>query len=170
MTVKSNINGTYTVKTKADAIKALKMMQERSEEAQALMKEHGINELMQEAAELKKAATAYCVAKRITKLDMDDSYAQLREDGYDRRWIATSSELASLDNPAGATPLRVILINKWKSQPDTFKVVWRRITKRVVDADALQEAVDEGIVTEDEIAPAFVEKHKSPYLRVYPKS
>jgi hypothetical protein len=170
MAVKSNINGTYTISTKADVVKALKMMQERKEEAESLMREHGIQELMQEATELKKAATAYCVAKGISNVDMGDSYAQLREDGYDRRWIGTRAELAEMDAPEGAVPLRTILQRKFGGKSDTFKETWNRITKRVIDKDSLQEVIDEGVLDEDEIAPAFVEKKKAPYLRVYDKS
>jgi hypothetical protein len=169
MGVKANDNYTYTVKTKADAVKALRMMKERSEEAQELMSEHGITELMQEATELKKAATAFCVAKGITQLDLGDSYASLREDAYDRRWIATSKDMSELDaKPSGAVPLMTIL--KRSFGKEGWKPVWMRITKRVVDPDALQEAVDEGLLNEDEIAPAFVEKTKAPYLRIYDKS
>jgi hypothetical protein len=172
--VRANDNHTYTVKTKADAVKALKMMQERSEEAQELMREHGISELMQEATELKKAATAFCVAKGIDKLDLGDSYAALREDGYDRRWVARKTDLGDLGNPEGAIPLYDILKSKFlrgkKKQPSKFKEIWNRITKRVVDPDALQEVIDEGLLDEDEIAAAFVEKKKAPYLRIYEKS
>lgn len=165
--LKANENGTYTITSKDGAIKALKMMQERSEEAQALMQEQGITELMQEATELKKAATAYCVAKGISQLDMEDSYATLREDGYDRRWIATRKELADVSAPDGAVPLYEIIRRGFTNIEG--KEIWKRITKRVVDPEALQEVVDEGILSEDEIAPAFVEKKKAPYLRIYPK-
>jgi hypothetical protein len=173
MAVKALKNGQYKISSKADAVKALKMMQERSDEAQELMRENGITELMQEAAELKKAATAYCVANGITKLDMDDSYASLREDAYDRRWIARKIDLGELENPRGAVPLYDILKDKFvrgrKKQPAKFKEIWNRVTKRVVDPDALQEVIDEGLLDEDEIAAAFVEKTKAPYLRIYPK-
>jgi len=167
--LKANENGTYTITSKEGAIKALKMMQERSDEAQALMQEQGISELMQEATELKKAATAYCVAKGISQLDMEDSYAQLREDGYDRRWIATRHELAAVSAPDGAKDLRSILQSKFGGHSEQFKNVWRKITKRVISPEALQELVDDGTLDEDEIAPAFVEKKKAPYLRIYPK-
>lgn len=167
MALKTNKNGSYTVTTKADAVKALKMMQERQEEVMRLQAEAGITELMQEATELKKAATAYVVANGIEKLDLGDHYATLRQDGYARQWIATKDDLEKLDAPTGAIPLRTIL--KKSLTPENFKEVWNRVTKRVVDADALQEAVDEGILDEEEIAPAFVEKTKAPYLRLYPK-
>jgi len=171
MALKTNKNGSYTVTTKADAIKALKMMHERSDEAQALMTEHGITELMQEATELKKAATAYVVAQGIEKLDLGDSYATLRQDGYARQWIADKAQLVQfqLDGATDAVDLKTILQKKFKKDKDAFKEIWRRVTKRVVDANELQEVVDEGLLDEDEIAPAFVEKTKSPYLRVYPK-
>lgn len=164
--LKANENGTYTITNKEGAIKALGMMQERSEEAIQLSKEYGITDLQREAAELKKAATAFCVAKGIEKLDLGDSYASLRQDGYDRRWIATKDELAEVDAP-DAVPLRTILKREFST--GQFKEIWNRITRRVVDPDALQEAIDEGILNEEEIAPAFVEKKKSPYLRIYGK-
>jgi hypothetical protein len=167
--VKALKNGQYKISSKADAVKALKMMQERSEEAQELMRENGITELMQEAAELKKAATAYCVDNGITKLDMGDSYASLREDAYDRRWIATIDDFADMGTPAGAIPLRTILRDRWRKKPDKLKEIWNRVTKRVVDPDALQEVIDEGLLDEDEISAAFVEKTKAPYLRIYSK-
>jgi hypothetical protein len=174
--LKSNKNGTYTVTAKEDAVKALKLMAERQEAAQALMKKHKITELMQEATELKKAATEFCVAKGIEKLDLGDSYAGLREDGYDRRWIVDKGELVQfqLAGAANVIDLKTILKKKFAkkgvSVTAEFKEVWKRITKRVVDPDALQEAIDDGTLDEDEIAPAFVEKKKAPYLRIYPKS
>jgi hypothetical protein len=166
--VKANDNGTYSIQTKKDAEKALRMMVELQEEVSALNKEHGITELMRDAAELKKAATAFCVAKGITKLDVGDQYALLRQDGYDRRWIGTREEARELGT-AEATPLRVILKEIFHGRDDKFKEIWMRVTKRVVDPDALQEVVDEGVLDEDEIAPAFVEKQKAPYLRLYGK-
>jgi hypothetical protein len=166
--VKANDNFTYTVTSKKDAVKALRMMQERQEEIARIERENGIPELRQEATELKKAATMFCVARKISQLDMGDSYAQLREDGYDRRWIATRHDLEDVDAP-GAVPLRTILQRALGGKSEEFKAAWNRITKRVIDADALQEIVDEGIVDEDEIAPAFVEKKRAPYLRIYSK-
>lgn len=171
--VKVNSNGSYTVTSKEGAVKALKMMNERSEEAQALMAEHGISELMQEATELKKAATAFCVAKGVEKLDLGDQYATLREDGYDRRWILDDDEITDESLPVGVVSLHSIIVAKYgnelKVKGSKARKLWMKITKRVVDAEALQEAVDRGDLDEDEIEPAFVEKKKAPYLRLYPK-
>lgn len=166
--LKRNVNGTYTVKTKDDAKKALLLSNELRKEIEQIEEDQGLLELRQDATALKQAATQFLAAKGIDGLDLGDLYATLRRDAYARRWIATDEDLA--DAPEGAKSLRTILRKKFKSNPDKFKEIWRRITKPVAVAEEVQWLVDEGIVEEDEIAPAFVEKTKAPFVLINPKA
>ena len=93
-------------------------------------------------------------------------YALLRRDKYGGQWVATSDDLAA-DIPTDVVPLRDILEAKFSKRPKTLKEMWLRITKRAVDVDALTREVADGNLTAEEIAPAYFEKEKAPFLRVY---
>lgn len=165
--LKRNQNGTYTIKTKDEATKALILSNDLKKEIEEIEEQQGLLELRQDATALKQGATQFLAAKGIDTLDLGDLYATLRRDAYARRWIATDDDLEGA--PEGATPLRTILKKKFKKNPDKFKEVWKRITRPVVIADELQELVDEGVLEEDEIATAFVEKTKAPFVLINPK-
>ena|SRR5215467_998472 len=167
MALKRNKNGTYVVKTEPQAREALIEMKAISQQITALMVEHGIPELQAQADALKSAATDFCVANDVETIPLTTNvYARLRKDKYGGTWVSTDADLTE-DTPVDVTPLRNILKKKFNSV--RFREVWYEISKRVVDTEKLEKAVTDGTLTAEEIAPAFYEKDKKPFLIVYGK-
>lgn len=169
MALKLLTNGQYVVKTKKQAVEALQMMETLKGEIAALRKEHGLDELEQDAVELKKAATRYLVENGVERLDFTHDVVNMHGTlvaGFDKKWLLTNEDLQSAGQPTGAKSLRSILRKKF-SDPADFKRVWARVTKRVVNPEGIDELVSEGAIDEDDVAPALVEKPRTPYLRIY---
>ncbi len=164
MALKQNINGQYVISTKEEAQRALTMMVELQESITEQMEEYGISEMMQDAAELKKAATAFCVSKKIDKLRLPKAgkYATMVRAVQERIWIGTRDDLYEYDRAGATDKLQIKPLKSLVS-----KEVWMKITKRVPDPERIDQAVAEGIVSLDEIAPAYVERYRAPFLRVY---
>ena len=150
-------SGGANVKTKADAIAALEISVRLKEEAEALMQEHGITEMLEAAEALKKKATAFAASKNIDKLDLPDGrYGKLITAVHERVWVGTKGDIPE-GAPDKITPLKSLVP----------KEVWMKITKRVPDPERIDEAVSEGLITHDQIAPAYFEKMRAPFLRVF---
>jgi hypothetical protein len=161
-------NGQYVVKTKAQAVEALQMMETIKEEVAAIRKRHGMDDLEQDAVELKKAVTRYCTSNGVDRLDFTHDKSHYHGTliaGFDKKWVLTNEDLASAGQPQGAKPLRSIL--KRKFQAEEFKRIWARATKRVVDPEGIDALVSEGVLSEHDVAPALVEKPRTPYLRIF---
>jgi len=166
--LKMNVNGQYVVTSKKQAIEALVMMHTLKDEIAEIRKKAGLDELEQDAVELKKAVTGYCVNHGVERLDFehdDDPMHGTLVKGYDRTWLLTDEDFRSAGAPVGAKSLRRILRRKFGSED--FKRIYARITKRVLDPEELDALVTEGVIDADEIAPAFVEKPRTPYLRIF---
>jgi hypothetical protein len=162
-------NGQYVVKTKAQAIEALQMMETIKEEVAAIRKRHGMDDLEQDAVELKKAVTRYCTSNGVDRLDFTHDKSHYHGTliaGYDKKWLLTTDDLRSAGQPTGAKALRSILKRKFLNA-DEFKRVWSRATKRVADPEGIDALVSEGILSERDIAPALAEKPRTPYLRIF---
>lgn len=145
------------VKTKDDAVAALGASVELKEIAEALMQEHGITEMLEAAEALKKKATDYATSKGIKKLDLPDGrWGTVITSVYEHVWVGTKADMPE-SAPDGTRPLKSLV----------SKEVWMKITKRVPDPEKIDEAVSEGLVTHDQIAPAHFEKMKAPYIRVF---
>jgi len=159
-------NGEYVLKSQKQLKSALALMQELAEDISTIEKEQGIDEMRQDATELKRAATRYAVENGIEKIQLEgDQYAVLVRAGHNRRWLLNDNEIER-SMPKGTKSLRSILKKKFPSKPK-FVQVWKRVTKRVPDPEGIQECIDEGLLTEKEIAAAFVEDEKAPFLRIY---
>lgn len=167
MALKRTKNGEYVLSSQKQVISALTLMAELQEEISELNEKHGIREMMQDATELKKAADRYMIEKGISSIDLKDGRtAKVVEAAHDRHWILLDSELE--DDPIpGAKSLRSILKKKFKGDKEGFKNIMARVSKRVANPEGIQEAVSEGLISENEIQAAFVEKEKKPYMRVY---
>jgi hypothetical protein len=159
-------SGQFVIKSKPQLKAALTLMQELKDDISTLRKEHGIDELEQDAVELKKAAEGYMTTKDIDEIQLDNgNYAKLIRGGYDRHWVLFDSEIP--ENAPGVKSLRSILKKKFAKNPTRFREVMRSITTRIPDAEKIEEAVSDGTLSESEIAPAFIEKEKKPYLRIF---
>ena len=106
MALKRNKNGQYVLTSKKQVISALTLMAELSDEIAALMQKHEIQEMQQDAVELKKAADRYMIDKGINALDLGDGrLAKVVHSAHDRHWVLLDEELAEERIP-GAKSLR----------------------------------------------------------------
>ena len=172
MALKRLKNGQFQVRNVQEAKEALIGSENLKAEVETLMREHGISEMMEDASEMKKAATAWAANTDTQRIDLGtgrqgEPYALLRKDKYGGKWIASSDDLDA-DTPAGAIPLIYILRQKFKNKTERSEI-WNRVTKRSVDVDSLNRVVQEGVLSAEDIAPAFYEKEKAPFLIVYGK-
>jgi hypothetical protein len=163
-------NGQYRVNSLKDAQEALIGVQNLKESIDALMAEHGITEMMEDAAEMKRAATAWADNTGTERINLGsgkkgEPYALLRRDKYGGGWIATDDDLTD-DAPANAVPLLLILRRKFKNKTERSEI-WNRITKRSVDPVKLDRVVQEGLLSAEDVAPAYYEKEKKPFLIIY---
>jgi hypothetical protein len=144
------------IKTKEEAARVLANVVKLQEKADNLKAEHGIKELEAAASTLKKEVTEFCIAKKIDRLDLAGNkfYGRMIQSVQQRIWVTTKDDI-----PEGVKckPLKSLVP----------KEVFMAITKRVADPDKIQDAIDDGLVTLDEIKPAYVEKMRAPYINVY---
>jgi hypothetical protein len=157
MALKRNANGQYVLKNAAEASRALEMMERLQAEVAELEKEHGIDEMKMDCVELKKAATAYLVNNGDESLTFGGNrIAKIVRAVHSKVWVGTKEDLAKGNYEPTVKPLRSLV----------DKETWMQITTRVPDPAKIDEAVAEGIVTANKIAPAYVETTKAPYLSI----
>ena len=121
--------------------------------------------LQNEAVQLKKDVTAFAVSKKAVVIQLDGCYYRLIERS-NRIWVATPDDMPT-PAPKGARSLKEICKGvkvkvKGKSVP-----LWNAITKRVPDPIAIENAVNQGWIDEDEIHRAYLEKPQSTFLQRY---
>lgn len=151
MKLKRNKNGTFTIKTKAEAEEALARVVELEEE---------ISPKMNEATALKVAATEWAVSKGVEVVQLDGCYFR-QITRYNRTWIATDDDIPT----AGGKVKSLQSIVKGKKVGIT--PLWQKVTKRVPDPEKIAEAVGKGWISEKEVEKAFYEKPQKPFLQKY---
>jgi len=145
------------IRTKADAAEALEDSVRLKSQAESLMEEHGITTLLENADELKRQATDYCVSKGIDRLDLEgDRYGKVIESAQERFIVGTKADMP-VDAPDDLKPLKSLVT----------KELWLKITRRVPDADKIEQAIGEGLLSVDEIQPSYYERMRKPYIRVF---
>jgi hypothetical protein len=171
MALKMLSNGQYQVRSLKEAQEALLGMRNLEAEIKELMDEHGITEMMQDATEMKKAATAYAVENNLDQIQCKGFHATLIQQSYGTQFLATDEDVreAQVDTDRPLKSLRSILRKKFGplTKGSRSLEIWKRVTKPVIDKAALDDVVSEGLLNVKEITPAFVEKKKAPYLRVF---
>ena len=153
---------------------ALKAIQSRKDKIESLMTQHSIYKMQAEIEALKEAATAWAVESETERIDFQIGkkhfHATLVEQAYGSQFIGTEDDMPA-DASSDAKPLSEILAEKFGGSIDKkgslARKVWLRVTKRVVDKEAVEELVAEKALTVDELAPCFYEKQKKPYLRIF---
>jgi hypothetical protein len=145
------------IKTKDDAVEVLQHATRLKEEAEALMEQNGITDMLDRADELKREVTKFAAAKGIDKLDLPDGrYGKIITAVHERVWVGTKDDMPD-NTPAKVKPLKSLVT----------KEVWMKITRRVPDPERIEQAVSEGLVTLDQIEPAYFEKMRAPFIRVF---
>jgi hypothetical protein len=182
MALKRKENGEFVITNMKQAQSALIHMRALKAECDEIRKAEGLDEMEMDQVELKKAVTRWAVAAGIDRIEIDDGvWATMIAQNYDAHFIGTDADIPTtreemfrlgiLDDDGtvkrSIIPLRKIIFRKFKKNPKMQKEIWNRVTKRVVVKEEVEEIVAEGILTVDDIAPCFVEKAKTPYLRIY---
>jgi len=136
-------------------VRAQEEIAEFQTEVDKLAKKRGIDKLKHEVEESKRDLTNYMARNRMSRLDLDEAgYVNCIQSTAEHVWILSKSEIP-VDAPDGMKPLRTLLSRE----------AFMRVTKRVIDKDALDEAVADGDIDEKEIAAAHFTRMRAPYIR-----
>ena len=145
-----------TVNTMAEAIAALDELEEISIR---------IEDDMRRQVDLKKAATAFSVKKKVDVIQLDGVYyRQVKRSN--RFWVGERDEMPS-PAPKGAKSLREICAGLTATVKGKQVPLWNYITKRVPDPEKIEKAVALGFITEAKISKAYIEKSQAPFLQRY---
>lgn len=170
MAVKVQKNGFIEIKTEEDALEALTRFRNLKAEIDEVRADSGLDELEKDAVAYKAATEAFMVQARLKHIQGDGFHGTLVEGTGSSQWIATDDDL-KVGTPKRCKSLQSIIEKKFKSsigeKGSKARKMWMRITKRVLDPEAIEELVNEGVLDVDEISPAWYEVPRKPYLRLY---
>jgi len=170
MALKVHEDGFVEIKTQKDAVAALEAFRNLKTEIDEVRKESGLDELERDAAAYKAAAQNFMIDKDLEQVQGDGWHGTLVKGHGSSRWITTDEDLTG-DEPDRCESLVSIIEKKFKSKITSkgskARRVWLKITKRVLDVEAVEDAVNRGTFTVDEISPAFIETPRAPYLRIF---
>lgn len=172
MALKVHGDGFVEIKTAADATKALVAFKNLKGEIDELKEESGLNDLEKDAMAYKVAVQNYMVDNDLEQIVVKDQgfHGTLVKGFASSHWIGTDADLTG-DEPEHVESLQSIIESKFNNSVTTkgskARKVWLRITKRTVDQEAIEEVVREGTLVINEISPAFIEKPRAPYLRIF---
>ena len=170
MGMKVHDNGFVEIVTEADALEALEAYHNLKAEIDALKEESGLNDLEKDAMAYKAATQKWMVEMGVDHLPADGYHGTLVRSAGNSRWITDEDDLTG-DEPDRIMTLQDCIEKKFKSSIKTkgskARKVWMKITRRVADPAAIEEAVNEKVLDVDDISPAWVETTRAPYLRVF---
>src|SRR5262252_3852284 len=169
MALKVLDNGYVEIKTQKQALEALQRFRDLKAEIDEVKKESGLDELEADAMAYKAAAQNFMIGKDIEQLQGDGWHATLVKGHGSSRWITYGDDLDGTEGDR-VVPLKNIIEKKFGGsikRKGAARRVWLMITKRIADTEGIEEAVAAGEITVDEISPAFVEKDRAPYLRLF---
>jgi hypothetical protein len=137
-------------------------------------KETGLDDMEKDLASFKAALRDFMLAKDKDHIEGDGFHGTLVKGSGGSRWIADEDDLTpELDERC--KPLKQIIMEKFgvntlQGKSDEVRKarrLWNRVTRRVVDPEAIEEAVSEKLLDVDEISPAWIEIERKPYLRIF---
>lgn len=167
-TTKKKKAGITTLKQAQNALEKHRALKD---EVAALMKEHGITKMIENADKLKKEATAWAIENDVEQIMLEDAHATLVRSSFDRRVIGTDEELGELadEDQTGRISLKQIIKNKFGEfgKGSEATRIWNMVTRRVVDMVALDDAISDGVLSLEDVDPAYYERQKAPYLRIF---
>jgi hypothetical protein len=142
----------------------------------------GLDDLEARLDEAKSSLTALMAANGLEQVEGAKHHATLIRQNYSSAFLATKDdiptdrdELLSIGaisedgSVRKLVSLRTIIRKKYGpfKKGSKSSEIWKRITKPVVLPDAVEEVVAEGLLSIKEITPAFIEKQKKPYVRIF---
>lgn len=163
-------NGYIKIGTKKDAIQALENLRDLKAELVEVKAEAGIDDLEKDIVAYSAGIRDFMVGKNIDQLQGEGFHGTLVKGSGGTRWITTDDDLSG-DEIGTVQSLQTIIEKKFKSGIDEkgskARKVWMKITKRVLDKEALDVAVDAGILKTEDVASAMVEISRAPYVRIF---
>jgi hypothetical protein len=170
LVVKVTADGTVVIKTERQAAEALEAFSRLKAEIDEIREESGLDDLEKDAVAYKAAVTTFMVENGVDQLQCRGFHGTLVRGFYNSHWVATAEDLTA-NEPESVVPLQALIEKKFKSSIATkgskARNIWLKITKRVVDQSKLDEVVAANLLDADEIAAAWVEYEKQPYLRLF---
>lgn len=125
-----------------------------------------IKEDMARAVDLKKAATAWAVKKKVDVIQLDGKYYR-QINRASRFWIGEDADMPE-PTPKGAKSLKSICAGLTATIAGGKQIpLWNYITKRVPDPEKINRAVEKGFVKESVISKAYIEKPQAPFLQSF---
>jgi hypothetical protein len=124
----------------------------------------GIPKLEAEIETLKNRVTEFMAESGIEQLQGEGFHATLIKSYHDAHFVGTKDEITG-EEGREVIPLKTIVFRKFGRTE--AKDVWMRLTRRVVVRELVEEAVQEGLLSIDEISPSFVEREKRPFIRLF---
>lgn len=160
------------VKPETRAEKLLAQRVELESEIEAAKKKAGIPKLETKLEKVKADLVSVMTEHEIEQVEGDGVHATLVRQNYGAMFLATIEDVRALDeipDDREIEPMRAIIKAKFGAFAKGSKSseIWKRITKPVIVPEAIEEVVAEGLLSVDEIAPAFIEKAKKPYARIF---
>lgn len=145
------------MKTKAEAIKALVQADKLEREAKEMEIQYGISERRNKAKVIKSEVAHFFAAKGITAVELPTgATGRLIQSVQERVWVGTKEDMP-VDAPEGLKPLKSLV----------SKEIWMKLTRRRPDPEKIDQAVADGLVTIDEIQPAYYERMRAGYIRIF---
>jgi hypothetical protein len=150
------------LKTRAQALAAAKewvdaaeQVKEFNAEVEKLAKKRGITEVRASIPILNERIKNYMQGANMTKLDLgEDGYINFIQATGEHVWVSTKADIPD-DAPRTVKSLRTVL----------GKELWMRVTRRVVDPKAIERLIEEGEITEKQVAAAHYTRKRAPYIR-----
>lgn len=151
------------INTKAQALAAAKewvdaaeQVKEFNAEVAKLAHKRGIDTIQSSIPVLNERLKNYMQKEGMTKLDLGDTYGYVNfiQATGEHVWVSTKADIPD-DAPRTVKSLRTVL----------GKELWMRVTKRVVDPKAIERLVEEGEITEKQVAMSHYTRKRAPYIR-----
>lgn len=163
-------NGYIEIKTKKDAKEALEAAKNLQDEILEVKKESGLDDMEKDLIAYKAALRDFMLSKDMEHVEGDGYHGTLVKASGGSRWITDEDDLTG-DEPSRVQTLQDCIEKKFgdsiTKKGSKARKVWMKITRRVADPDAIEEAVNEKLLSVNDVSPAWVELSRKPYLRIF---
>lgn len=164
-------NGFVEVKTEEEALEALTKFRELQEAIREIKEENDLDAMEKDAVAFKVAAQEFMLRTDIDHIEGDGWHGTMVKGAASSHWIETDDDIPDEIGERDVMSLQSIVEKKTKSKisekGSKARKLWMKMTKRIVDPEAIEELVQEGKLKVDEISPAWYETQRKPYLRIW---
>ena len=138
-----------------EIVEEQRQLDEFQEEVKKLAHKRGLDQVQYELPMKRQRVLDFMHKNDMGRLDLgEDGYVNCIQAVKEHVWIATKADIG-VGDPSGVRSLRSILSRE----------LFMRATKRVADPKAIEQLIEEGEITEEEIAPAHYTRFRAPYIR-----